>query len=170
MEMCRCFSRFYWNSKWPPQINLNFFSKNLFGQFFFKFQYLIPSNMVMCKWFFKDATKFQNGRQRSTPNFFVGGKTLKLKVRNDSNFTITLLSHSPQYGDVQVIFSRFYWNSKWPPWINFIFFCGRKNWKIEISNNSHCTITMITHHLEMCMWYYWNLKWPPQIDFLKFLT
>ena len=25
--------------------------------------------------FFKDATKIQNGRQRSTPNFFVGAKT-----------------------------------------------------------------------------------------------
>ena len=38
--------------------------------------------------FFKDATKIQNGRQRSTPNYFVGAKTLKLKVRNYSNFTI----------------------------------------------------------------------------------
>ena len=26
---------------------------------------------------------------------------------------------------------------------------------------------LITHHLEMCMWFYWNLKWPPQIDFLN---
>ena len=38
---------------------------------------------------FEDATKFQNGRQRSIPKFFVGTKTLKLKVRNYSNFTIT---------------------------------------------------------------------------------
>ena len=134
--------------------------------------------MGMCKWFFRDATKIQNSRQMSTLNFFVGAKTLKLKVRNYSNFTITfpmiwrcagdffkvllifkmaatdqlwfflwaqklqnlkseiiqiLLSHSPRYGDVQGIFLRFYWNSKWPPWINFIFFCWRKNWKIEIS-------------------------------------
>ena len=28
-------------------------------------------------------------RQRSTPNFFVGAKTVKLKVRNYFNFTIT---------------------------------------------------------------------------------
>ena len=136
----------------------------------------------MCKWFFKDATKFQNGRQRSIPKNFVGAKTLKLEVRNYSNFTITLhtiwrcedffkvllifkmavtdqlqnfkseiiqilpclLSRSPRYGDVQVIFFRFYWISKWPPWINFIFFCGRKNWKIKISNNLHCTITLPT--------------------------
>ena len=34
--------------------------------------------MGMCKWFFKDATEIQNGRQRSTPNIFVGAKTLKL--------------------------------------------------------------------------------------------
>ena len=57
--------------------------------FFLKFQHAIPSNMGMCKWFFKDATKIQNGRQRSTPNFFVGAKTLELDVRNYSNFTIT---------------------------------------------------------------------------------
>ena len=45
--------------------------------------------MGMCKLFFKDATKIQNGRYRSTPNFFVGAKTPKLKVENYSNFTIT---------------------------------------------------------------------------------
>ena len=33
-----------------------------------------------------------------------------------------LLSHSPRYGDVHVIFSRFYGNSKWPPCMNFIIF------------------------------------------------
>ena len=38
---------------------------------------------------FRDATEIQNGRQRSTLNFFVGAKTLKLKVRNFSNSTIT---------------------------------------------------------------------------------
>ena len=45
--------------------------------------------MGMCKLFFRDATKIQNGRQRATLQFFVGAKTLKLKVRNYSNFTIT---------------------------------------------------------------------------------
>ena len=95
--MCRwLFLRFYWNSKWPPQINFNFFLgggvqklKKLFGQFFLKFQYHIPSNMGRCKWFFKDITEIQNGRQSSNPNFFVGAKTLKPKVRNYSNFPIT---------------------------------------------------------------------------------
>ena len=45
------------------------------GQFFFKFQHDIPSSMEMCKGFFKDATKIQNVRQRSTPKKFVGAKT-----------------------------------------------------------------------------------------------
>ena len=45
--------------------------------------------MGMCKWFFKDTTKIQNGRHRSTLIFFVGAKTLKTNVRNYSNFTIT---------------------------------------------------------------------------------
>ena len=80
----------------------------------------IPSKMGMCEWFFRDATKIENGRQRSAPKFFVVVKTLKLKIRN---FSI-LLSHSPRYGNVQVTFSRFYWNSKWPPQINFNFFVG----------------------------------------------
>ena len=59
-----------------------------------------PSNMGMCEWFFKDATKIQNCRHRSH--------------------------------DMEMCkcFLRFYWNSKWPPWINFVFFGGRKNWKI----------------------------------------
>ena len=39
--------------------------------------------------FFRDATKIQNGHQRSTLIFFVGAKTLKPKVRYYSNFTIT---------------------------------------------------------------------------------
>ena len=31
--------------------------------------------------FFKDATKIQNGRQRSALNFYVGAKTPKLESR-----------------------------------------------------------------------------------------
>ena len=53
------------------------------GQFFLKFKHHIPSNMGMCKWFFRDATKIQNGRQRSTLKNFVGAKTYY------SNITIT---------------------------------------------------------------------------------
>ena len=36
---------------------------------------------------FRDATKFLNGRQRSTPKNFVGAKTQKPKVRKYSNLT-----------------------------------------------------------------------------------
>ena len=58
--------------------------------------------MGMCKRFFKDATKFQNGRQRSTPKFLWAQKLLKLK----SEIIQILLSHSTRYGDVQVTFFR----------------------------------------------------------------
>ena len=59
--------------------------------------------MGMCKWFFKDATKIQNGRYRSTPIFLWAQKPENLK----SEIIQILLSHSPRYGDVQVIFLRF---------------------------------------------------------------
>ena len=39
--------------------------------------------------------------------------------------------------------SMFYWDSKWPPLIKFIFFCGRENLKWEILQ-SH------SHDIEMC--------------------
>ena len=49
---------------------------------------------------FGDAIEIQNGRQKSTLKFFVGAKT--------SEIIQILLSHFPRYGDVQVIFLRFY--------------------------------------------------------------
>ena len=51
-----------------------------------------------------------------------------------------LLSHSTRYGDVQVIVSRFYCNSKWLPRINLIFFVGA----ITVRDYSHFTITFLT--------------------------
>ena len=51
-------------------------------------------------------------------NFFVGSKT-KLEMIQ------IVQSHSQQYGYMQVIFSRFYKNSKWPPQNHFIIVCGR---------------------------------------------
>ena len=71
--------------------------------------------MGMCKGFFEDATKFQNGRQRSTPIFLWAQKLQNLE--------------SERYGDVQVTFSRFYWNSKWPPQINFNLGGGGGGWE-----------------------------------------
>ena len=134
----------------------------------------------MCKWFFRDATKIQNGRQRSALKNFVGAKTLKLRVRNYSNFTITFPMIWRCTGDFFKVllefkmaatdqleffflegggvktqkiclvnffsnfnitflatwgcasdFLKFYWNSKWPPWINFIFFVGAKTEKLK---------------------------------------
>ena len=116
----------------------------------------------MCKWFFRDATKIQNGRQRSTLINVVGAKILKLKVRNYSNFTITfptIWRYAWDFFKVLLIFNMAAMDK-------LHIFCGRKNWKIEIINNSHCTITSPTIW-KMCMWFYWNSKWPPQIDFLN---
>ena len=175
----------HWNSKYN------------FGQFFLKFLHHILSNMWMCKCFLKDATKIQNGRQKSTPKFCVGSKTLNLNVWNYSNFTITF----PTYGDVQVIFLRFCWNSKWPPRINFNIFeveelknLSRKLFQFyyhipydmemcmwffqgftEIQNGRHAWTSYFfmaakTQKIKseiMCRWFYWNLKWPPQVDFLN---
>ena len=78
----------------------------------------LTKNFYKC--FFKDATKIQNGRQRSTPKNFVGSKTLKFE------------SEIIQIGDVQVGFSRLYWNSKWPPRTNFNFSVGTKTQKISL--------------------------------------
>ena len=147
--------------------------------------------MWICRWLFKDATKILNGRQKSTLNFFVGVKTLKLNFRDYINFGITFLtiwrcagfakiqhgrhgsikkflrsqklevlnyanlqSHSPRYGDVHVIFSRFYENSIWLP--NFTNFVGAKSEKLRSEI--------------MCRWFYGNLKWQPQVDFLNIST
>ena len=70
------FSMFYWNSKWPPRINFFCGRKNKKNGNFLKFQHHIPSNMGMCRWFFKVFTELQNGRLWWTPYFFVSAKTL----------------------------------------------------------------------------------------------
>ena len=58
----------------------------------------------------------------------LGAKNLKSEIIQ------ILLSHSPPYGDVQVTFSRFYWNSKRAPRINFNFLVGAKTQKISLFN------------------------------------
>ena len=138
------FLRFYWNSKWPPQINSNFLEgvknqKNCLGNFF-NFNITFLAAWGCASDFLKMLPNFKMAA-RGQLNFFCGRKSLQ-NLRKE--IIQILLSHFPRYGDVQVIFLRFYCNSKWPPWINFIFSCGRKNWKIEISINSHCTITLPT--------------------------
>ena len=68
--------------------------------------------------FFQGFAEIQNGRHRSTSVFLWTQKLKKLK----SEIIQISQSHSPRYGDVQVIFLGFNRNSKWPPWINIIIF------------------------------------------------
>ena len=100
----------------------------------------------MCKWFFKDATKIQNGRQKSNPNFFVCAKTLKLNVRNYLNFTITFSTIWRCAGD----FFRFHWNSKLPPRINFNLFRSRKHKSLKLFK----FYNHIPHDMEMYMCFF----------------
>ena len=62
-----------------------------------------------------------------------------------------LQSHSPQYGDVQVILLRFCWNSKWSPRINFNFFGVTKTLIKLIKLNLFKFYNHIPHDMEMCM-------------------
>ena len=73
--------------------------------------------------FIKDATKIQNGRQRSTPKTFVGAKTLK--VRNYSNFTITFPTIWRCAGDISKALLKF----KMVDTEQLQFFGGHKNSK-----------------------------------------
>ena len=74
------------------------------SKFSLKFQHDIPSNMEMCKWFFRDATEILNGRKRSTLKFFVG---VKFKVGNYSNFTITFRMIWRCAGDFSKVLLKF---------------------------------------------------------------
>ena len=56
---------------------------------------------------FKDATKIQNGRQKSIPKFFEGAIFLKLKVRNYPNFTITFHTIWRCGGDFSKVLLKF---------------------------------------------------------------
>ena len=95
---------------------------------FLKCKHDSPRNMGLCKYFFKDATKIQNGRQ----NFYGWENSEIIQI---------LLSHPPPYGDVHVFFSSCYKNSKWPPRINLNFFVGAKTLKRKVRNYSNFTIT-----------------------------
>ena len=89
----------------------------------------------------------------------------KLNVRNYSNSTMT-----PPYGDVQVTFSRFYWNSKWPPRINFNFFCGHENQpKARIYSNFTIKFPTIWICASDFLKFYWNSKWPPWMNLIFFV-
>ena len=119
--------------------------KKLVWSIFFNFKHHIPSNKWMCNWFFKDGSKIQNGRQKSAPKLFVGAKSLKLNVRNYSNFTITFPTTWRCAGD----FLQFCWNSKWPSWINFNFLRSQK-----LSRKLFKFYNHILHEMEMCMLFF----------------
>ena len=79
---------------------------------------------------FKDATKIQNGRQRSTPKNFVGAKTQKLKVRNYLNFTITFPTIWRCAGDIFKVLLKF----EMAATDQFKFLGGAKTQKISFVN------------------------------------
>ena len=64
--------------------------------------------------FLKMLLKFKMAARSQLQNF-CGCKNLMSEIMQ------ILLSHPPPYGDVQVTFSRFYRNSKWPPGTNLNF-------------------------------------------------
>ena len=156
------FSRFYWNSKWSPRINFNFFvgaKTQKISQKLFTFCNHIPYDMEMCRWFFKGFAKIQNGRHRSTTIFLWAQK---LKNLNYSNFAITFPTIWGCAGDFSKVLLKFKMAAM--DELHFFLWAQKfKNWnqkKITFYNH-------ITHHLEMFRWFYWNLKWPPQVDFLN---
>ena len=117
----------------------------------------------MCKWFLKYATKIQNGRQRSTQIFLWAQK-----LQNSKSEIIQILLQCITFPTIWRFasdFSRFYWNLKWPPWINFIFFVGTKTERLKSVIihivQSHYSPSKNVHVI------HWNLKWPPQINFLN---
>ena len=114
----------------------------------FKFYCHIPQYIEMCRWFSQGATENQNGRHESNPFFFVGAKTLKFKVRNYSNATLTF----PTIWRCSVDFLRFRWNSKWPPQINLNFLVGAKT--LKLSQKFFKFYILIPHNMEMCRWFF----------------
>ena len=116
------FSRFYWNSKWPPRINFNVLvgakTQKINLVIFFTFSIIFLAICGCASDFLKMLQKFKMAARSQLKIFLRAQKLWNLT----SEIIQILQSHSPQYGDVQVIFSGFFWNSKWPPRINFIFF------------------------------------------------
>ena len=64
---------------------------------------------------------------RGQPQVFLRAQTLKKNVK--SEIIQILLSHSPQYGDVQVTFFKVLLKFKMAARDQLQFFCGRKNSK-----------------------------------------
>ena len=93
------------------------------------FCYHIPHHIEMSRLNFQGFTEIQNGRHG--PNsIFLGAQKLF--------FFSFLTSHSQQHVDVQVIFSRCYQNSEWPPEV------GAKTLKRNVWNYKQISMTLPT--------------------------
>ena len=98
----------------------------------------------------------------------MGAKTLKFKVRNYSNFTITSPQHTWRCaGNFFKVLMKF----KMASADQHNFFCWRKSKK-----NGQKLFTFynhITHDMDMCgvfLRFCWNQKWPPWINFNFFFV
>ena len=91
------------------------------------------------------------------------------KLQNLSSEIIKILeSHSPQYGNVQVIFLRLCCNSKWPPWINFNFFEVAKTQNLKVIQMLQITFPTIWRCACDFFKDWRKFKWPPCMNFIIF--
>ena len=79
---------------------------------------------------FKDATRIQNGRKRSNPKTFVGAGTIKLEVRNYSNYTLIFPTIWRCAGDSFMVLLKF----KMAATDQLHFLVGPKTQKISLVN------------------------------------
>ena len=112
--------------------------KKIFGSFYFYFNITFLATCGYANDFFKMLSKFKMAAKSQLQIFFE-------RENLTSEIFQILQSHSPRYGDVQIYFLRFCWNSKWPPRINLNFFEVTKTQKNNVYNH-------IPHDMEMCMW------------------
>ena len=113
------------------------------GNFFFNFNITFLATCGCANDFLKMLPKFKITARSQLQNFL-----LVQKLENFSSEIIQILpSHSPQYGDVQVILLRFFCDSKWPPQMNFNFL---RSQKLNVVNLSNFTITFPT--IWRCAW------------------
>ena len=130
----------------------------------FKFNYHIPHNMEMCKWFVKVLLKFKMAAMdklhifcgRKTEKlksviihiFFFGGGTQKICLVNFfSNFNITFLATWGCASDFLKMLPNFKMTARG----QLQNFCGRKNSKTR-SQKLFKFYYHIPHDMEMCRW------------------
>ena len=118
-------------------------TKKIFCSIFFNFNITFLATCGCA--FLKDASKIQNDRQKSTPNFFEGSKTLKLNVSNYSNFTITF----PTIWRCAGVFFFFAEIKNGQHGSISIFLRSQKTQKL--SRKLFKFYNLIPHNMEMCM-------------------